>query len=452
MSFAITVILAFLFAITVLVGVHEFGHFWVARKLGIKVLRFSIGFGKPLWRRVGVRDQTEYVISALPLGGYVKMLDERDCVVAAEDKYRTFNRAPLASRLAVLAAGPLFNFLFAIVIFWITFMIGSAELRPVIGEVTQDSFASAAGLSAGDEIISVGLEPVQSWPDATLAIIDDLIDDGNIRITVRDEAGETRNANLDVGDQKRRLTEPGELLDGLGISVWPSHIPARVGEIVPGEPAEQAGLQKDDLILSVNGEPIDHWQAFYEFVRANPGKDTLVRVQRAGGQIDLPLVIGELRDNGQTVGRIGAGAVNPVAGRQVNVRYGPVAAMGKAIAYTGEMTSFTVRMLWNMVAGNFSLRNLSGPIAIAEYAGTTAQMGPDVFVRFLAILSISLGILNLLPVPILDGGQMVFQIAGALKGSPLSPEAELRGQQVGIVLLLMLMSLAFYNDILRLMG
>lgn len=448
----VIIILAFIFAISVLVGVHEFGHFWVARKLGIKVLRFSIGFGKPIWRRVGVIDQTEYVISALPLGGYVKMLDERDCVVAPEDKNRTFNSAPIASRLAVLAAGPLFNFLFAMVIFWATFMIGTAELKPVIGEVVADSYAANAGLRAGDEIISVGSEPTATWPDATLAIIDDLIDDGNIAFSLRDEDGRERQAVISVGDDKHRLTEPGELLEGLGISVFPSNIPARIADIVAGEAAEAAGIEAGDLIVAIDDEAIEHWRGLVDIVRANPGKTTSIRVERNNRLIDLDLTIGQISDDGEVVGRIGAGPVNVIQERRVDVRYGPVSALGKAVVHTGEMTAFTVRMLWHMVTGNFSVRNISGPITIAEYAGTTAQLGPDVFIRFLAIVSISLGILNLLPVPILDGGQMVFQIAEAIKGSPLSPEVELRGQQVGIALLLMLMSLAFYNDILRLMG
>ncbi|MDH3589267.1 MAG: RIP metalloprotease RseP [Gammaproteobacteria bacterium] len=451
MSNILTWILAFIFAISVLVAVHEFGHFWVARRLGIKVLRFSIGFGKPLWRKPGA-DGTEYVISALPLGGYVKMLDERDCQVAPEEKHRAFNNASIISRLAVLAAGPLFNFLFAIVIYWTTFMAGDTQLRPIIGEVIADSYAHSAGLRAGDEILSVGDRSIQSWQEATLAIIDDLVDDGRINFIVRDKAGIERSSLVDVGEDKRRLTEPGELLSGIGVGVWPSEIPPLIGEIVPGEAAERAGLRPGDLILAADNEPIESWVAWYEYVRANPGKEVLVQLRRDGRQLDVPLLIGEMRDDGQIVGRIGAGTQDLSKDREIEVRYGPIAAMGKAVAYTGEMSIFTVRMLWRMLTGDFSARNLSGPITIAEYAGTTAQMGPGFFIRFLAIVSISLGILNLLPVPMLDGGQMVFQVAEALKGSPLSPETELRGQQVGMVLLLMLMSLAFYNDILRLMG
>ncbi len=230
MSTIVIWILAFLLAISVLVAVHEFGHYWVARRLGIKVLRFSIGFGKPIWRWVGGRDRTEYVVSSLPLGGYVKMLDERDCTVAPEERHRTFNNAPIAARLAVLAAGPFFNFLFASLIYWFVFMTGDdSQLRPVIGEIAPDSYASAAGLRAGDEILSVGDEPVITWQDATLAIIDDLVDDGRIGIVVRDERGSERRASLDVGEDKKRLTEPGELLGGLGIAVRPSTIPARLG-------------------------------------------------------------------------------------------------------------------------------------------------------------------------------------------------------------------------------
>ncbi|MBT8136405.1 MAG: RIP metalloprotease RseP [Gammaproteobacteria bacterium] len=452
MSTIVIWILAFAFAISVLVAVHEFGHFWVARRLGIKVLRFSIGFGKPLWRRTGKVDGTEYVISALPLGGYVKMLDERDCTVAPEEKQRAFNNAPIWARLAVLAAGPAFNFLFAIVVYWVMFMVGDTLLRPVIGDVAEDSYAAAAGLQAGDEMIAVGGEPVQSWQDATLAIIDDMIDDGRISIEVREATGSTRSALIDVGGEQRRLTEPGELLPGLGISVWPSNIPAQIGQLVPGEAAERSGLLPGDLLLAADDAEIGTWREWYDFVRANPSRTVRLLLQRDGREMELDLAIGEMRDQGETVGRIGAGPVDLAAQRELSVRYGPVEAMSRAVGRTAEMSIFTVRMLWRMVTGDFSARNLSGPITIAEYAGTTAQMGPEFFIKFLAIVSISLGILNLLPVPILDGGQMVFQLAEALKGSPLSPETELRGQQVGIFLLLMLMSLAFYNDILRLMG
>ncbi|MDH3645338.1 MAG: RIP metalloprotease RseP [Gammaproteobacteria bacterium] len=452
MSNIIILVLAFIVAISVLVAVHEFGHFWVARRLGIRVLRFSIGFGKPIWRKVSAKDQTEYVISALPLGGYVKMLDERDCVVAPEDKQSAFNNKPIATRLAVLAAGPLFNFLFAIVIYWITFMIGVTELRPVIGEIKADSYAAAAGLRAGDEIVAVGEKKIRSWQEATLAIIDDMVDDGQITLAWREESGSEREAILDVGDEKRRLTEPGQLFDGLGISVMPANVPPRIARVVAGGAADRAGVQADDLIVSIDDQNLENWSALYDFVRANPGLDTQVRLLREKVQVDLPLSISETQDEGQTVGVIGVAAADPRVALQKQLRYGPIDAMGKAVAFTGEMTVFTLRMLWRMLTGDFSVRNLSGPITIAEYAGTTAQMGFDVFIKFLAIVSISLGILNLLPVPILDGGQMVFQVAEALKGSPLSPETELRGQQVGIFLLLMLMSLAFYNDILRLVG
>ncbi len=453
MTTILTWIVAFIVAISVLVAVHEFGHYWVARRLGIKVLRFSIGFGKPLWRRVAGADQTEYVISALPLGGYVKMLDERDCQVAPEEVHRTFNRAPIASRLAVLAAGPMFNFIFAALIYWFVFMSGDdSQLRPIIGEVEADSYAASAGLVSGDELLTVGGKPVPTWQDATLSLIDDLVDDGIIALTVRGEDGIERSAAIDVGSAKKQLTEPGELLDGLGVSVWPSVVPPKLDEIRPGEAAERAGLRPGDLLLAADGTRLEGWRAWVDFIRANPDREVEVTLRRSGNELTLPLTIGSSRDDGQVIGWIGAGAEDPVASRRIEVHYGPVAAVGKAVAKTYEMSVFTVRMLWRMLTGDLSARNISGPITIAEYAGTTAQMGPSFFIKFLAIVSISLGVLNLLPVPILDGGQMVFQVLEALKGSPLSPETELRGQQVGILLLLGLMSLAFYNDILRLVG
>lgn len=448
----LTWILAFVVAISVLVAVHEFGHFWVAKRLGIKVLRFSIGFGRPLWRRVGKHDETEYVIAALPLGGYVKMLDEREGNVPESERHRAFNNASIASRLAVLAAGPLANFIFAVFVYWLLFMAGVTELRAVVGEVVSDSYAAAAGLVSGDEIRSAGGEAAPSWQSATIAIIDDLVDDGVIRLVVAGENGRERDIVIDVGDDKRRLTEPGELLEGIGIRVWPSDLPAVIGELVAGEAADRAGFQSGDEVVSVDDEPVRGWTQMVEFVRANPGREVAVRIVRDGTLMTVPLEIGERSEQGQSIGRIGAGPLAVSDDRRVERRYGPVAAVGKAFAKTAEMTTFTLRMLWRMVSGDFSARNLSGPITIAQYAGETAQIGPQAFLSFLAIVSISLGILNLLPVPILDGGQMVYQLAEAVKGSPLSATTELRGQQVGIVLLLMLMSLAFYNDILRLLG
>lgn len=456
MTDILTWVVAFIVAISVLVAVHEFGHYWVARKLGIKVLRFSIGFGKPIWKKVAGRDQTEYVISSLPLGGYVKMLDEREGPVDEEERHRTFNNAPISSRLAVLAAGPAFNFLFAILVYWITFMLGVTELRPVVAEIAPDSYAARAGVVAGDEILAVGSQRTRTWQDATLAIIDDLVDDGVIALSIAGDRGGDRGGEreviIDVGEDKHRLTEPGELLEGIGLRIWPTDLPAVIGQLVEGEAAANAGFRTGDRIVSADGEAIDGWTAWYEYVRAHPGRVVDVRTMRDGRELNIVLAIGEMSSDGETVGRIGAGPQTSNDERRIEVSYGPLEAGVKAVSYTGEMTAFTVRMLWRMVSGDFSARNLSGPITIAQYAGDTARLGPEAFLSFLAIVSISLGILNLMPIPILDGGQMVYQVAEAIKGSPLSPVAELRGQQVGIVLLLGLMSLAFYNDILRLLG
>lgn len=444
-------LLAFIVAISVLVAVHEFGHYWVARRLGIKVLRFSIGFGKPLWKRVAGRDQTEYVISSLPLGGYVKMLDEREGPVAPEDRGRAFNHAPVWARLAVLFAGPAFNFLFAVVVYWAMFMYGVTELRPVIGEVEADSYAGRAGLEAGQEILAVSGQPVRNWQQATLAIIDDLVDDGRIAVAVRDSGGAERDLRIDVGEDKRRLTEPGELLDGLGLFVFPRNVPAVIGEVHAGA-ARETGLLSGDRVLAFDQTVVQNWNDLRNFVEAHPGESVEVAVERGGVVEKFVMVIGETSRDGRRIGLMGVSAASGPDERRVELSYGPLAAAGKAVAYTGEMTAFTVRMLWRMLTGDFSAKNLSGPITIAEYAGETAKMGPSAFLSFLAVVSISLGILNLLPVPILDGGQIVFQLAEAVKGSPLSAQTELRGQQIGILLLLMLMSLAFYNDILRLIG
>lgn len=459
MSGVLISILAFVAAIGVLVAVHEFGHFAVARALGIKVLRFSIGFGKPIWRYrpkpksgSGAGD-TEYVLSAIPLGGYVKLLDEREGEVSAADLPRAFNRQPVPSRIAVLVAGPLANFLFAFLAYWIMFVAGVPGARPIIGEVEPDSYADRAGLAAGDEIIAVGGEPVGTWESALLAVLDDMLDDGSIGLTVRTESGAERRALLEVSGREAELTEPGELLTGLGFAPYAPSLPAVIGELVEGEPAALAGLTPGDRIVSAAGEKVESWTRWVDIVRARPGESIDLLVERDGNSFPLELEIGEAESEGETIGRIGAAPEVPEGLNErllAEQRYGPVAAVAASLGRTWEMTALTLRMLWRMVLGDVSVKNISGPINIAQYAGYTASIGIVPFLNFLAIVSLSLGILNLLPVPLLDGGQILYQLIELVKGSPVSERAQAYGQQIGIALLLLLMSFAFYNDISRL--
>jgi regulator of sigma E protease len=449
----LTYVFAFLVAIGVLVAVHEFGHFWMARRLGIQVVRFSIGFGRPLWRRRAA-DGTEYAISAIPLGGYVKLLDEREGPVAPHQLAQAYNRQPVWRRLLVLVAGPAANFLFAIAAYWLLFVVGVPTLKPVLGEVTAGSIAAQAGLVPGDEIVSVGRRDTPTREAAVLAILDSLMQQRPIEIGLKRGDGAAGEATFSVPESSTRgLTEPGALLPGLGFDFWYPTVPAVVGTILPDSPAERAGLRAGDRIVAVDGEPVADFPGLVQRVQPNPGRTLEFTVERAGERMALPIEVQSQRDGDRMVGRIGvqptAGAAVPEQMRAME-RYGPLESLVRATAKTWGMSALTLRMLWNVVTGDVSVKNLSGPINIAEYAGFSLRQGALAFLSFLAIVSVSLFVLNLLPIPILDGGQIVFQLAELAKGSPLSERAQAVGQQIGLALLLVLMSFAFYNDLSRL--
>ena len=449
----LTYVFAFLVAIGVLVAVHEFGHFWMARRLGIRVVRFSIGFGRPLWRRRAA-DGTEYAISAIPLGGYVKLLDEREGPVAPQHLAQAYNRQPVWRRLLVLVAGPAANFLFAIAAYWLLFVVGVPALKPVLGEVTAGSIAAHAGLLPGDEIVSVGGRDTPTRETAVLAILDSLMQQQPIEIGLRRSDGAAGDTRFSIpANSTRGLTEPGALLPGLGFDFWYPTVPAVVGTILPDSPAERAGLKPGDRIVAVDGGPVADFPALVQRVQPNPGRTLEFTVERAGDRIALPIEVQSQRDGDRMVGRIGVqptpGAAVPEQMRAME-RYGVVESLARATAKTWDMSVLTLRMLWNVVTGDVSVKNLSGPINIAEYAGFSLRQGALAFLSFLAIVSVSLFVLNLLPIPVLDGGQIVFQLAELAKGSPLSERAQAVGQQIGLALLLVLMSFAFYNDLSRL--
>ena len=453
----ILAIAAFIVTIGILVSFHEYGHFAVARALGFKVLRFSVGFGKPLYRWQGRAPSsavvagtpapapTEYWISSIPLGGYVKLLDEREGPVPAAERHMAFNRRPIPQRIAVLAAGPGFNFVFAIMAYWLMFVTGVPSLKAFVGDVTPGSTAAQAGLAEYDEILAVGDQPTPTWEAATLAILDELLRDGRIDMTVEGADGRTRTIELDVRGREAELTEPDSLWEGLGFS--PGALPPVIGAVTPDGPAERAGFLQGDRLLSADREPMDNWATWVEFIRSRPGQTVSVLVQRGGNERSMTLAIGSVDQDGQVIGRIGAGADN-----YVEQRYGVVESVPRGIARTWEMSALTLRMLGRMVVGDVSVRNISGPLTIAAFAGDSARAGLTAILSFLAIVSISLGILNLLPVPLLDGGQIVYQAVEWAKGSPLSERSMLIGQQVGLVMLFVLMSFAFYNDLARIFG
>jgi regulator of sigma E protease len=450
-------VLAFIVAIGVLVSVHEFGHFWVARRLGFKVLRFSIGFGRPIasWRG-RAPDFTEYWLSAIPLGGYVKMLDEREGPVQSVERDRAFNQRPIWQRILVLLAGPGFNFLFAIVAYWVMFATGVPGLKPVVGAVAVDSVAARAGVQASDEIEAVGARAVETWEGATLAIFEELLDDGRIDLKLREPSGDIKDVSLDVRGREAELTEPSALFAGLGIRPGPV-VPAVVGAITPDSVAERAGLRVDDEVLQADGEPIRGWEEWVEFIRQRPGQAVSLEIRRDGRELTLPLTIGSVEEGGVTIGRIGASRLTELPVEllerlRAEERYGVLEALPRGIDKTWEMTSLTLKMLGHMVIGDVSLKNMSGPITIAAVAGESAQAGLSAFFNFLAVVSISLGIINLVPIPLLDGGQVLYQIVEWIKGSPLSERALAVGQQIGVFFLIVLMSFVFYNDLTRIFG
>jgi len=444
---------AFLVAIGILVAVHEFGHYWVAKKLGFKVLRFSIGFGKPLVMRVGKdADRTEYCIAAIPLGGYVKLLDEREGEVSPAELHRSFTRRPVLHRIAVLLAGPAMNLLFASVLYAILAMVGTEIVKPVVGQVRLDSPAAVAGLRRGDQIVRVGERSVGDTEELQIALIRQFSDDGVIPLRVR-RGGSERSLMLRVGDDRRAMTEPGKLLPGLGFDLSTWNADTLVHEAPPGSAGARAGLRAGDRLLALDGQPVANSAEFVSMVNAAPGRDISIEVERGGERLRIVAPVPRVMEAGRTIGRLGItlqeGPRAWPPGLVEIHRSGPIDAALSGVAKTWEMSSLTVQMLWRIVTGQVSAKNISGPISIAEFAGISAYLGLTAFLAFLAIISVSLGVLNLMPVPLLDGGQVVYQVVEAVKGTPLSERAQLFGQQLGIALLVVLMSLAFYNDISR---
>ena len=415
------------------------------------MLRFSIGFGKPIWTHVGAGDdRTEYCVSAIPLGGYVRFLDGREGPVEARDEGRAFNHRPIPARIAVLLAGPMFNFLFAILAYWALFVYGVPTLRPAIGDVEAGTYAADAGLEFGDKIIAVGDAETPDWETALVAMLDGIIADGRVPLRLEDESGYERSAIIDVGSDATRLTEPGMLFDGLGFKPW--RPPAVVGEVSSGGAADAAGMQTGDRIVAIDGESISNFSDLRTVVAARPDKAVVINVERGTDVIQLDVLIGaDMRDD-QRVGLLGVGAAANTSDYFYRRKFGPLESIGPATARMWSSSMFTLRMLGRMLTGEVSIKNISGPINIAQFAGASAQAGVSNFLGFLAIVSISLGVLNLLPVPVLDGGQIVYQLVEWIKGSPMSERAQLAGQQAGIMALILLMSFAFYNDIARILS
>jgi regulator of sigma E protease len=451
----------FLVAVSLLVTVHEFGHYWVARRLGFKVLRFSIGFGRPLLRRVWGPDRTEYVVAAIPLGGYVKVLDEREGPVAPAELGRSFTRRPPWQRILMLLAGPAFNILFAILVLWgMLWWNGIKEYKPLVGDVTADSVAAHGGVRSGDEILAVNHEPKGEQRDVVFALLDAVSAGPDVVLTLRGKDGETRDATLHIGssEERRRLTELQGMFKGLGFEFWQPSVPAVLRTVEPGGPAANAGLKAGDQILAIDAQPVD-LAAFQARIEASMGRTIEIRYRRSAIENTARVLVGSEVSGGKAVGRIRVGigappgfAVKYPPGVETQKQLPPLVALDRAANEAWDMTVLQGRLFWRMVLGQVSLKNLSGPLSIAEFAGESAEAGVSSFLSFLVLISLSLGFLNLLPIPILDGGQIVFQLAEWLKGSPVSDRAQAFGQQVGIALLILLMGVALFNDITRQIG
>ncbi|MBH2038151.1 MAG: sigma E protease regulator RseP [Pseudomonadales bacterium] len=448
---ALYMIVGTLVALGVLVTFHEFGHFWVARRCGVKVLRFSVGFGMPLLRWHD-KQGTEFVVAAIPLGGYVKMLDEREGEVPADQLDQSFNRKTVRQRIAIVSAGPIANFLLAMFFFWVLAMLGSDQVRPVIGGVESGSIAAKAGLAAGQEIVAIDGEPTSGWAAVNLQLVRRLGESGSLQLLVRDQGSTADSPRELVLDKWLKGADEPDPIRSLGIRPWRPALPPVLAEIDPKGPAQAAGLKTGDRLLALDGKSFDDWQQVVDTVRLRPDAKILLRVERDGAQIDVPVTLAARGESKARSGYLGAGvkAVDWPPEMIREVSFGPLAAIGEGARRTWTMSVLTLDSLKKMLFGELSVKNLSGPITIAKVAGASAQSGVADFLNFLAYLSISLGVLNLLPIPVLDGGHLLFYLIEWARGRPLSDRVQGWGIQIGISLVVGVMLLALVNDLGRL--
>lgn len=448
---ALYMIAGTLIALGVLVTFHEFGHFWVARRCGVKVLRFSVGFGMPLLRWHD-KQGTEFVIAAIPLGGYVKMLDEREGEVPVDQLDQSFNRKTVRQRIAIVAAGPVANFLLALVFFWVLAMLGSEQVRPVIGAVESGSIAAKAGLNAGEEIVAIDGEPTSGWAAVNLQLVRRLGESGSLQLLVREQGSTADSPRVLALDNWLKGADEPDPIRSLGIRPWRPALPPVLAELDPKGPAQAAGLKTGDRLLALDGQPLSDWQQVVDTVRTRPDTKILLRIERDSAQIDVPVTLAARGESKAPSGYLGAGvkAIDWPPEMIREVSYGPLAAIGEGARRTWTMSILTLDSLKKMLFGELSVKNLSGPITIAKVAGASAQSGFGDFLNFLAYLSISLGVLNLLPIPVLDGGHLLFYLIELARGRPLSDRVQGWGVQIGISLVIGVMLLALINDLGRL--
>jgi regulator of sigma E protease len=450
-------IIAFIVAVGLLVTIHEFGHFWVAKRLGVKILRFSVGFGRPLWTRRFGADQTELCLASLPLGGYVKMLDEREGEVAPAERHRAFNRQALWKRSAIVLAGPLANFFFAIFAYAATYTLGVEGVRPIVGDVTAGSVAERAGMRKGQEVIAVGEESTPSWGNVAQASFGYLLSNEPLPLRVRNVDGSEETVRLTVPEGAIDQMTEGKLYRTLGFSEYfPEHAP-RINRVLAGGAAERAGLLAGDELRRADGQTITSLTKFVEYVEQHPGRAIALEVLRNGAMIEVSVTPDTVSEKDVAVGRIRAELAIPDSVREeirkmlAIERYAPIAALRKGWDKTIDTSVLTLKMMGKMLVREASIDNISGPLTIAKFAGETAQIGLSAFCGFLAVVSVSLFVLNMLPIPLLDGGHLMYYLMELVIRRPVPEAVQAYGQQVGIALLLALMGLAFYNDLTRIL-
>ncbi len=445
---------AFGLALGTLIVVHEMGHYLAARWCGVKVLRFSVGFGKVIWQRQVGADGTEWAISIFPFGGYVKMLDEREAEVDAAELHRAFNRQTVSKRSIIVAAGPLANFLLAIILYWGVFMYGSNELLPIIGQPPIDSPAAVALIRGGEQVRRIDGESVASWNDLRWLVLHKAVDQESTVLEVINPQGEIASRRLYLAAAGEQGWE-GDALERLGLRFYRPELPAVIGKLVDGGPGQQAGLQQGDLVLAIDDQAINHWHELVIAIRQAGGRTLRLQVTRNGQKLAVDVIPEVFSEGGQQIGRIGiAVAETPETQREMRtfVSYGFFESGRKALRETWDKSVFSLVMLGKMLTGEVSWKNLSGPVTIADYAGQSARLGLDYYIKFMALISISLGVLNLLPIPVLDGGHLMYHMFEAVRRKPLSERAMAIGQQFGLAVLFTLMAFAFFNDLNRLFG